>query len=116
LFSTGASFISDWYTSLFAHSLPYPTVLRAFDLIIADGPIWLIRISLAILTLSSSRLMALNDADSIRRYLLQPPADELLTPENVVRGAAKLSLTEQTVAKARTSVRPSVQTGGRARA
>jgi hypothetical protein len=113
--TTGASFIPEWYTSLFARSLPYPTVLRAFDLIIADGPIWLIRISLAILTLSSNRLIALRDADSITRYLLQPPADELLAPENVVRAATKLSLSEQTVAKSRTRVGPSVQTGGSAR-
>lgn len=71
---------------------------------LADGPIWLLRFSMAVLTVSADRLIKLTDGQAMIRYLLQPPADELVGPDNLVRAALKLSITEQMVTKSRAKV------------
>lgn len=93
-----------WYSSLFAASLPFPTVLRLLDLIILEGPLFLLRASLAIFLLSSRRIQNMRDPESVMDCLLRPPADELYSSDNLVKMAGRIALTEKTIEGMRSRV------------
>ena len=96
-YSAFESLASQWYPSLFACILPFPTALRVVDLILLEGPSILVRIALAILSILSKRVIAAHTKDDVLQQLLQPPFDELLAPEYVVRVTAKIAVSERTL-------------------
>lgn len=67
------------------------------DLVIVEGPTLLLRAALAVFMILSKRLVGSADKDVILRQLLQPSADELVGPENLVRTMAKISLSDKVV-------------------
>lgn len=67
------------------------------DLLILEGPLLLLRAALAILLVMSKRLISAKGKDDILRLLLQPSADELVSPENLVKVMAKISLSDKVV-------------------
>lgn len=94
--SYGALLVS-WLPSIFASALPFPTILRLMDLLILEGPLLLLRAALAILLVMSKRLISAKGKDDILRLLLQPSADELVSPESLVKVMAKISLSDKVV-------------------
>ncbi|KAG7575447.1 hypothetical protein FFLO_00266 [Filobasidium floriforme] len=94
--SYGALLVS-WLPSIFASALPFPTVLRLMDLLILEGPLLLLRAALAILLVMSKRLISAESKEDILRLLLQPSADELVSPESLVKVMAKISLSDKVV-------------------
>jgi hypothetical protein len=67
------------------------------DLLILEGPLLLLRAALAILLVMSKRLISAKSKDDILRNLLQPSADELVSPESLVKAMAKISLSDKVV-------------------
>lgn len=79
-----------WFSTLFAQSLPYPTALRILDITMCQGPTFLTKISVALLKVSSKRVVAMNSCEDILRYLTWLPADELVSPDGLVKVAGKI--------------------------
>jgi hypothetical protein len=67
------------------------------DLLILEGPLLLLRAALAILLVMSKRLISAKSKEDILRLLLQPSADELVSPESLVKVMAKISLSDKVV-------------------
>lgn len=94
-----------WFTSFFASTLPYPTVLDILSLIFADGYSFALRTGLAIISLQSKRLQQLRDGQQVAQCLLRPAADELLAPSNVLRACEGIALTDDKLMKRRSKVK-----------
>ena len=67
------------------------------DILIVEGPLLLLRAALAILMVMSKRLASCNGKDAILRQLLQPSADDLVSPESLVKMMYKASLSDKVV-------------------
>ncbi|ORX35590.1 rab-GTPase-TBC domain-domain-containing protein [Kockovaella imperatae] len=84
-------FLETWYKQLFIRCLPWPTALRVIDVVVAEGPRFLLIASLTILTLSRDRLLALPHTKSaILEYLEHLPQDSLLLPENFMKATERV--------------------------
>lgn len=57
----------------------------------------MVRIALAMMSILSKRVVAAQTKDEVLRQLLQPPFDELLAPEHVVRVTAKIAVSDRTL-------------------
>lgn len=97
-------FISPWYRQLFIRCLPWPTALRVIDVVIAEGPRFLLVAALSILTLSRERIMAFNTKDEIVDYLANLPQDALLLPEHFMKACAEVKFREEDYRRLRAGV------------
>lgn len=107
------SFLGPWLLSLFARILPWPTMLRLWDAVVCEGkldrdavltlgPRFLLQVSLAVLTISRERLLALpKSADAVVDYLLHLPQDALLAPDNVMKASEQVKLRDEDLVKLR---------------
>ncbi len=98
------TFIRPWFTSLFARSLPYPTSIRIMDLVISTGTNFLLRVALGVLSLLSKRLMTFPNGKEMVGYLLDLPADAILSSESVVKAAMKVTVTDEQLKKSRARI------------
>jgi hypothetical protein len=91
---------------MFIRSLPWPTVLRLLDVVISEGPRYLMIASLAILTLSRDRLLQLpRNQTAVVDYLRHLPQDSLLLPETFMRACDQVKLRDVDLKKLRKSVK-----------
>lgn len=88
------NFTPNWLLPLFCRVLPWPTLIRAWDVFFYEGPQWILQLSLSIVRIIREPLMAASGpsaAEDILRLLLHPPAQEL-TPENVLTCALSVKI------------------------
>lgn len=89
-------FTPNWFLPLFCRVLPWPTLMRVWDLFFFEGPNWVLQVSLSIVRIIREPLMATSGAsarEDCMMLLLHPPAGEL-NPENVVTCALTVKLKE----------------------
>jgi len=99
-------YLVKWWSGMFIRSLPWPTVLRLLDVVISEGPRYLMIASLAILTLSRDRLLALpRTQKAIVDYLQHLPQDSLLLPETFMKACDQVKLRDEDLKKLRASVK-----------
>ncbi|KAJ6232030.1 rab-gtpase-tbc domain-containing protein-related [Anaeramoeba flamelloides] len=58
-------YASPWFITIFAHVLPFPLVLRIWDIYLYEGMNFIFKISLAILKLNQKKLLLLHYEDII---------------------------------------------------
>lgn len=89
-------FTPGWILPMFARVLPWPTLLRVWDVLFFEGPSWILRVALAIIRIIRDplmdRRMCPGHGEALR-LLLHPP-QQLLTPDNVLPCAFSVKLKE----------------------
>jgi hypothetical protein len=99
-------YLPRWWSGLFIRNLPWPTVLRIIDTVISEGPRYLLISSLAVITLSRDRLVALpRGRREILDYLRDLPQDSLLLPDTFMRACDQVKLRDEDLKKLRASVK-----------
>lgn len=115
-------FTPNWFLPLFCRIVPWPTLLRIWDILFFEGPAnWMLQTSLALLRIVREPLMSLRGptaSEDALRLLLHPPQREL-TPENVLVCAQSVKLRDGEMRKLSRSasklVRESQDAAGAAR-
>jgi len=92
------NYVPNWFLPMFTRILPWETMMRVWDTFFFEGPIWIVRISLAIIRIIREPLMACKDYDSALTLLLHPPSNNL-TPDNVLGCALSVKLKDGEVRK-----------------
>jgi len=65
------AYLSQWFLSFFAVTCPLPMLMRAYDVIFAEGaPETTMRVALAIIRRNAERILAYNDFDDVVQLLL----------------------------------------------
>ena len=72
---------------------------------LTTGPRFLLIASLSILTLSRDRILALNTADEVLKYLDNLPQDALLLPENYMKACMEVRFKEEDYKRLRAGVK-----------
>ncbi|CAO1635882.1 unnamed protein product [Parajaminaea phylloscopi] len=88
------NFTPNWLLPLFCRVLPWPTVIRVWDVFFYEGPQWILQTSLSVIRIIRQHLMAASGpsaSEDVLRLLLHPPPQEL-TPENVISCACTVKL------------------------
>lgn len=88
------NFAPSWFLPLFCRILPWPTLIRVWDVFFYEGPNWILQTSLAIVRIIREPLMATRGpsaGEDALRLLLHPPVQEL-TSENVLTCALTVKL------------------------
>ncbi|PWN25630.1 hypothetical protein BDZ90DRAFT_262276 [Jaminaea rosea] len=88
------NFSPSWFLPLFCRILPWPTLIRVWDVFFYEGPNWILQVSLAIIRIIRAPLMAtrgITASEDVLRLLLHPPTQELTT-ENVLSCALTVKL------------------------
>jgi len=80
---------SQWFTGAFAYGLPFALSVRIWDVFLAEGTTWLLKVALAILRLHQDRLLTFQTIEPLVEYLKQAPA--AVDPDALVRSADELS-------------------------
>lgn len=107
-------YLQPWWMGMLIRCLPWPTVLRLFDAVIAEGPRFLLIASLAVITLSRDRLLALpRNSKVILNYLHHLPQDSLLLPDTFMRACDQVKLRDDDLKKLRSSVKDQLAAAGR---
>jgi hypothetical protein len=65
------------FTSIFANALPNDFMVRVWDIFLLDGPVFLIRVGLALAFCARKALLQCPDARRALAILARPPADGL---------------------------------------
>ncbi|KAE8242601.1 hypothetical protein A4X13_0g7093 [Tilletia indica] len=92
------NYVPNWFLPMFSRILPWETVMRVWDTFFFEGPIWVVRVSLAIIRIIREPLMACKDYDTALTMLLHPPPANL-TPDNVLGCALSVKLKDGEVRK-----------------
>lgn len=94
-------FAPNWILPVFARILPWPTLLRVWDVFFYEGASWILRVALAIIRIVRDPLMdrrvCPGQAEALR-LLLHPP-QHILTPENVLPCAFSVKIKDGEVRK-----------------
>lgn len=107
-------YLQPWWMGMLIRCLPWPTVLRLFDAVIAEGPRFLLVASLAVITLSRDRLLALpRNSKAILNYLHHLPQDSLMLPDTFMRACDQVKLRDDDLKKLRASVKDQLAAAGR---
>jgi alanine-alpha-ketoisovalerate/valine-pyruvate aminotransferase len=80
------------------------TPISIFNEALITGPRFLLIASLSILTLSRERILALNTAEEILKYLDNLPQDALLLPENYMKACMEVRFKEEDYKRLRAGV------------
>lgn len=113
-------FTPSWLLPLFARVVPWPTLLRLWDVFFYEGPNWILQVALAVVRIIREPLMAAHGPtakEDCMMLLLHPPSREL-TPENVVTCALSVKLKDGEMRKLSRNASKLVRdsTGARGRA
>lgn len=107
-------YLQPWWMGMLIRCLPWPTVLRLFDAVISEGPRFLLIASLAVITLSRDRLLALpRNPKVILNYLHHLPQDSLMLPDTFMRACDQVKLRDDDLKKLRASVKDQLAAAGR---
>lgn len=107
-------YLQPWWMGMLIRCLPWPTVLRLFDAVISEGPRFLLIASLAVITLSRDRLLALpRNSKVILNYLHHLPQDSLMLPDTFMRACDQVKLRDDDLKKLRASVKDQLAAAGR---
>ena len=86
-----------WYMCLFVNILPFPCVVRIFDLFFVEGLSVLFRTSISILKLLQKTLITL-DGDGILS-VLKDPSNLLFFPDDLISCSLEFPLKSKKLAK-----------------
>jgi hypothetical protein len=110
-------YLVKWWSGMFIRTLPWPTVLRLLDAVIAEGPRYLMIASLAVLTISRDRLLALpRTRAAITDFLHKPPQDSLVLPDTFMRACEQVKFRDDDLKKLRASVKSQMLAAAKQRA
>ncbi|OZJ04914.1 hypothetical protein BZG36_02638 [Bifiguratus adelaidae] len=91
---TACMYTTEWFLAMFTLSLPWPHVLRIWDVFFMEGAEIFIKISLAIFELSQDRFTTQrHDTTSILNYLLDLPA-EAFSPDILLSNAFRFKISK----------------------
>lgn len=91
-------YITPWFMTLYTMSLPWPTVLRIWDMFYFDGVKSLFRVGLAILYINQPQILKMPSSTDIIPHLLHLPP-ERFPPESIIKNALKFSIGKMTIAE-----------------
>ena len=106
-------YMTPWFMTLYTMALPWPTVLRIWDMFYADGIKVLFRIGLAILDLSNQKGQLVKECPSAAElipFLLHLPHAKF-PPEGVIRRALKFRFSRDLIAKLEVRLAPKAPGG-----
>ncbi|EPQ29394.1 uncharacterized protein PFL1_03149 [Pseudozyma flocculosa PF-1] len=84
-------FTPSWFLPLFTRIVPWPTLIRIWDIFFFEGPTWLLRVALAVIRIIREPLMRTPGHGEMLQMLLHPPHAHL-TPENILNCAFSVKL------------------------
>ncbi|RKP01753.1 hypothetical protein CXG81DRAFT_11624 [Caulochytrium protostelioides] len=96
-------FITQWFLTIFTTSLPWPSALRVWDMLLVDGPKAIFRIGLAVLMIGKRHLIKACPTNAeILPWILHVPTEHL-QPDAVVFVALGIELRASDIVKMRLS-------------
>ncbi|KAJ2632374.1 GTPase-activating protein [Coemansia sp. RSA 1290] len=96
-------YVSQWLMTMFAYRLPIELTFRLFDVVFAEGLDCLLRVAVAVLKRSQTRLLTL-DFEAILQYLNDGPLFAFYShaaPDMLVRDANQVSINSRVLQKLR---------------
>ncbi|WFC95508.1 hypothetical protein MBRA1_002156 [Malassezia brasiliensis] len=107
-------FLPGWILPLFVRTLPWPTLLRFWDLFLSQGYAFVLRTAVAVIQLTRTTLLNTRlcpgRAETLRQlvFVASPP----LTPDRVLEHARALPITDKELAKMRRNAAKLVRQSG----
>ncbi|KAI8621539.1 rab-GTPase-TBC domain-containing protein [Chytriomyces sp. MP71] len=111
----GLMFIPQWFLTLFTSCLPWPSVLRIWDMFICEGSKALFRMSLALLIASKEHLLMRcpSNSEALSFILHLPRDDPKFQPEALSKLMMKIRLRSRNLQKLRLHVEENTDSRGR---
>ena len=82
------TYATQWFMTVYLYSFPFDVVARVWDVFLAEGWTFIVRVALAILQIGQSQMLQQHDLENCMKYLKALPLQ--IDPETLIRVALEI--------------------------